>query len=98
MSIIISLSPQVEAQCEKAAQEGQDVSLVATELLTRILEWELQDSEEVFTGIQRSLDDFEGRRSCSFQEFAEEQRHKYNLRNTFGENIGNVAQSREDNS
>ncbi|MEH2450802.1 hypothetical protein [Nostoc sp.] len=52
MSIFISLSPEVEAQLyEKAAHEGQDISVVAVELLTCILEWELQDSEEVFAGI-----------------------------------------------
>lgn len=80
MSIVISLSPEVEARLrEKAAQEGQDVSLVAAELLARILEWELQDSEEAIAGIQRGLDDFEAGRSRSFQEFAEEQRRKYNL-------------------
>lgn len=80
MSIVISLSPEVEARLrEKAAQQGQDVSLVAAELLARILEWELQDSEEAIAGIQRGLDDFEAGRSRSFQEFAEEQRRKYNL-------------------
>jgi predicted transcriptional regulator len=80
MSIVISLSPEVEAQLrEKAAQQGQDVSLVAAELLARILEWELQDTEEAIAGIQRGLDDFEAGRSRSFQEFAEEQRRKYNL-------------------
>jgi predicted transcriptional regulator len=80
MSIFISLSPEVEARLrEKAAQQGQDVSLVAAELLARILEWELQDSEEAVAGIQRGLDDFEAGRSRSFQEFAEEQRHQYNL-------------------
>ncbi|MDZ4873190.1 MAG: hypothetical protein CLLPBCKN_002586 [Chroococcidiopsis cubana SAG 39.79] len=72
MSIVISLSPEVEAQLrEKAAQQGQDVSIVAAELITDILKWELQDSEEAIAGIQRGLDDFEAGRSRSFQEFAE---------------------------
>jgi predicted transcriptional regulator len=67
MSIVISLSPEVEAQLrEKAAQQGQDVSLVAAELLARILEWELQDSEEAIAGIQRGLDAFE---AGSFRSF-----------------------------
>ena len=80
MSIVISLSPEVEAQLrEKAAQQGQDVSLVAAELLARILEWELQDSEEAIAGIQRGLDAFEAGSFRSFQDFAEEQRRKYNL-------------------
>ena len=80
MSIVISLRPEVEAQLrEKAAQQGQDVSIVAAELITDILKWELQDSEEAIAGIQRGLEDFEAGRSRSFQEFAEEQRLKYNL-------------------
>jgi predicted transcriptional regulator len=75
MSIVISLSPEVEARLrDKAAQQGQDVSIVAAELLTCILDWELQDSEEAIAGIQRGLDDFETGRSRSFQEFVEEQR------------------------
>jgi predicted transcriptional regulator len=80
MSILISLSPEIEAQLrEKAAQQGQDVSIVAAELLTQILAWELLDSEAAIVGIQHGLDDFEAGRSRSFQEFAEEQRRKYNL-------------------
>ncbi|MBD2005214.1 MULTISPECIES: hypothetical protein [Cyanophyceae] len=80
MSIVISLSPEVEAQLrEKAAQQGQDISVVAAQLLAQILEWELQDSQEAVAGIQRGLDAFEAGHSRSFQEFAEEQRRKYNL-------------------
>ena len=82
MSIVISLSPKIEAQLrEKAARQGKDVNLVASELLARILEWELQDSEEAIAGIQQGLDDFKAGRSRSFQKFAEEQRRKYNLLN-----------------
>ena len=80
MSIIISLSPEIEAQLrEKAIQQGQDVSLVAAQLLSQILEWELQDSTEAVRGIQHGLDDFAAGRSRSFEEFAEEQRRKHNL-------------------
>ncbi|MEH2235551.1 hypothetical protein [Nostoc sp.] len=80
MSIVISLSPELEAQlCKKAAQQGQDVSIVAAELLTRILDWELQDLEEAVAGIQRGLDDFEAGRSRSLEEFAKDQRRKYDL-------------------
>jgi predicted transcriptional regulator len=76
MTIVISLSPEVEARLrEKAARQGQDVSLVAAELLTSVLEWEARDSEEAIEGIQRGLDDFEVGRFRSFDEFAEEQRH-----------------------
>lgn len=80
MSITISLSPEVEAQLLlKASQQGQDINLVASELLCRILEWEIQDSEEAIKGIQSGLDDFEAGRFRSFEEFAKEQSHKYNL-------------------
>ena len=80
MTIVISLSPEVEARLrEKAARQGQDVSLVAAELLASVLEWEAQDSQEAIEGIQRGLDDFEAGRFRSFDKFAEEQRRKYNL-------------------
>jgi predicted transcriptional regulator len=80
MAIVISLTPGIEARLrEKAAQQGQDISLVAAELLARVLEWEAQDSEEGIERIQRGLDDFEAGRFRSFHEFAEEQRCKYNL-------------------
>jgi len=80
MAIFVSLSPEVEARLrEKAAQQGQDVNLVAAELLARILEWELQDSEAAVAGIQSGLEDFEAGRFRSFNEFAEEQRRKHNL-------------------
>ncbi|NEU72100.1 hypothetical protein PI95_005810 [Hassallia byssoidea VB512170] len=80
MTIVISLSPEVEARLrEKAAQSGQDVSIVAAQMLASVLEWEAQDSQEAIEGIQRGLDDFEAARFRSFDEFAEEQRRKYNL-------------------
>jgi hypothetical protein len=38
MAIVVSLSPELEARLrEKAAQQGQDVSLVATQLLETVL-------------------------------------------------------------
>jgi predicted transcriptional regulator len=80
MTIVISLSPEVEARLrEKAARQGQDVSLVAAELLASVLEWEAQDFQEAIEGIQHGLDDFEAGQFRSFDEFAEEQRRKYNL-------------------
>ncbi|MDZ8081559.1 MAG: hypothetical protein RMX35_21145 [Nostoc sp. DcaGUA01] len=80
MSIVISLSPELEALLrDKAARQGQDVSLVASELLTSLLEWEVQESEEAIKGIQQGLDDFEAGRFRSFHDFAEEQRRKYDL-------------------
>jgi len=65
---------------DKAARQGQDVGLVASELLARVLEWEEQDSEDAIKGIQQGLDDFEAGRFRSFQEFADEQRRKYSNR------------------
>jgi predicted transcriptional regulator len=80
MAIVVTLSPELEALLlDKAAQRGQDVSLVASELLASVLEWEEQDSEEAIKGIQQGLDDFEAGQFRSFQNFAEEQRSKYNL-------------------
>lgn len=80
MPIVISLSPELEALLrDKAARQGQDVSLVASELLTSLLEWEVQESEEAIKGIQQGLDDFEAGRFRSFHDFAEEQRRKYDM-------------------
>lgn len=80
MSIVVTLSPELEALLrDKAARQGQEVSIVATELLASILEWEVQDSEEAIKGIQQGLDDFDTGQYRSFHEFAEEQRRKYNL-------------------
>jgi predicted transcriptional regulator len=80
MSIVVNLTPEIEAKLrEKAIQQGRDISLVAAELLTEILEMELQDTEEAVKGIQKGLNDFEAGRFRSFDEFADEQRKKYNL-------------------
>ncbi|PMB38911.1 hypothetical protein CEN41_22790 [Fischerella thermalis CCMEE 5330] len=80
MTIIVTLTPELEARLrDKAARQGQDVNLVASELLANVLEWETQDSEEAIKGIQQGLDDFDAGRFRSFHEFAGEQRRKYNL-------------------
>jgi predicted transcriptional regulator len=80
MAIVITLSPELETLLlDRAAQQGQEVNLVASELLASVLEWQEQDSAEAIEGIQRGLDDFEVGRFRNFQEFAEEQRLKYNL-------------------
>lgn len=80
MTIVIDLTPELEEQLRKQATlRGQDVSLVAAELLASVLEWEAQDSEEAVKGIQQGLDDFETGNFRSFNEFADEQRRKYNL-------------------
>lgn len=80
MSIVVTLNPELEALLHsRAAQQGQDINFVATELLASILNWEEKDSEEAIKGIQQGLDDFEAGRYRSFQDFADEQRNKYNL-------------------
>ncbi|VXD11244.1 conserved hypothetical protein [Planktothrix serta PCC 8927] len=80
MTIVINLSPELEEQLrKKAALDGQDINVVAANLLANILKWEAQDSEEAIKGIQQGLDDFEAGNSRSFNEFADEQRRKYNL-------------------
>jgi predicted transcriptional regulator len=80
MAIVVTLTPELEALLrDGAAQRGQDISFVASELLASVLEWEGQDSEEAIKGIQQGLDDFEAGRFRSFQAFAEKQHHKYNL-------------------
>jgi predicted transcriptional regulator len=80
MSIVVTLNPKLEALLNsRAAQRGQDVNLVASELLARILDWEEKDSEEAIKGIQQGLNDFETGKFQAFQTFAEKQRLKYNL-------------------
>ncbi len=80
MSIVITLNPKLEALLySRATKQGLDVNFIASELLASILNWEEKDSEEAIKGIQTGLDDFEAGRFRSFQDFTEEQRHKYNL-------------------
>jgi hypothetical protein len=80
MAIVITLSPELENLLHaRATWQGQEVSLVASELLAGVLEWQEQDSEEAIKGIQQGLDDFNSDQFRDFQEFAEEQRLKYNL-------------------
>lgn len=80
MTIVINLSPELEEQLrKKAIHQGQDINVVAANLLANILKWEAQDSEEAIKGIQQGLDDFKAGNSRSFSEFADEQRRKYNL-------------------
>ncbi|MGB3514154.1 MAG: hypothetical protein WBA93_34090 [Microcoleaceae cyanobacterium] len=75
MSITINLTPELEARLrEKATQQGGDISLVVTELLAKVLEWEVSDTEAAIKGIQQGLDDFENGRFRSFDQFAEAQR------------------------
>ena len=80
MAIVVTLSPELETLlCDRAARQGQDVSLMASELLASVLAWEEQDSEAAIRGIQQGLNDFEGDRFRSFEDFAEEKRRKYVL-------------------
>jgi predicted transcriptional regulator len=79
MTFVVNLSPELEARLrEKAVCQGQDIDTVASELLASILEEEAQDAAAV-KGIQQGLDDFSAGNFCSFDEYADEQRQKYNL-------------------
>ncbi len=72
MTIVVNLSSELEALLrEYAARRGQDVSLVASELLASVLEWEVEDSEKAIKGIQQGLNDFEAGRFRAFSEFAQ---------------------------
>jgi predicted transcriptional regulator len=80
MSIVVTLSPELEEQLrEKAIRQGQDINLVATELLASVLEQEAQDSAEAIVGIQQGLDEFDAGKFRSLNEYAAEQHQKYNL-------------------
>jgi predicted transcriptional regulator len=80
MSIVLTLTPELEALLRgRADRQGQDVSLVASELLANVLAWEEQDFEEAVQGIQQGLDDFEAGRFRSFDDFAAEKRRQYGL-------------------
>jgi hypothetical protein len=80
MTIVVTLSPELEEQLrEKAMRQGQDINLVAAELLTNILKEEAQDSVEAIEGIQQGLDNFSIGKFRSFDEYANEQRRKHNL-------------------
>lgn len=60
MPIVVTLNPELEALLQdKAVRQGQDISLVASQLLANVLQWEEQDSEEAIQGIQHGLDNFE---------------------------------------
>ncbi len=70
MSIVIDLSPEVEARLrDKALQRGQDMSLMVAELLQVVLTWEEEDLAESIVAIQEGLDDFEAGQFQSFENF-----------------------------
>lgn len=80
MTITLNLSPDLEAKLQdKALQQGKEVNQIITELLTTLLDWETEDTNEAIKGIQQGLNDFELGNYRSFDEFAEEQYKKYNL-------------------
>ncbi|MEA5471641.1 hypothetical protein [Spirulina sp. 06S082] len=82
MTIVLNLSLEVEAKLkEEATRQGKEISVIASELLTKVLEWEAWDREDAIAGIQKGLDDFEAGRFRSFDEFTQEQYRKHNLSN-----------------
>jgi predicted transcriptional regulator len=80
MTLVVNLSPELEEQLrEKAIRQGKDINTVASELLASVLKAEAQDDVEAVKGIQQGLEDFSTGRFRSFDEYADEQRQKYNL-------------------
>ena len=80
MAILISLPPDLEAKLQaKAERQGQDIAVVAADLLSDMLEWDDDDTEAAIQGIQRGLEDFEAGRFRDFSDFAAEQQRKYDL-------------------
>lgn len=80
MTITINLRPEIETKLtEKASKEGKPISEIATEIITRAIELEIQDYQETIKGITKGLKDFETGNFRSFEEFTNEQCRKYNL-------------------
>ncbi len=80
MSITINLSPEIEAiLAKKAVTQQQEISQLASELLTNLLTWQQQEQEEAIKGISKGLEDFAMGKFRSFEEFAEEKRQQHNL-------------------
>jgi predicted transcriptional regulator len=80
MSIVLTLTPEIEALLRsRADRQGQDINLVASELLANLLTSEEQDFQEAIQGIKQGLDDFEAGRFRSFDEFSAEKRRQYGL-------------------
>lgn len=80
MTIVITLNSELETLLRnRAAQQGQDVNFLASELLASVLLSEQQELETTIKGIQQGLNDFEEGKYRSFEDFAQEQRQKYNL-------------------
>jgi predicted transcriptional regulator len=80
MSIVIDLSPAVEARLrDKALQRGQDMNLMVAELLEVVLTWEEEDLAESIAAIQEGLDDFEAGRFQSLEDFAQAKRKMFDV-------------------
>jgi len=80
MSIVIDLSPEVEARLrDKALQRGQDMSLMVAELLQVVLTWEEEDLAESIAAIQEGLDDFEAGRFQSLEDFSRAKRKMFDV-------------------
>jgi len=57
MTINLNLEPGVEAYLrEKAAREGQPEEAIVHNLITRGIEWDVQDQGEAIEGVRRGLE------------------------------------------
>lgn len=81
----ITISPDTEARLrEQAVREGKDLDTLADTLLNMALEWEAQEYADTVQGIKHGIEAFEQGRSRPFDEFAAEQRAKFNLPSNSG--------------
>lgn len=80
MTLILDLPPQIEAILQQqAASMGQDINSLALAMLAYGLSADNCDFLEAVQGIQKGLDDFDGGRFFSLEDFVAEQNKKYGL-------------------
>ena len=79
----ITINPDTEAKLrDRALRDGQDLDTLADALLNMALEWEVQEHAQAVDGIHRGLEAFAQGRFRPFEEFAAEQRAKFELSTT----------------
>ena len=79
MLIEITLDAETESLLRtRAKQQEQDMGIVASKLAS-VLKWQEQDSLEAIKGIQKGLNDFDGGRFSSFEDFVAKQHRKHDL-------------------
>ena len=80
MSLLINLPPEVEEQLRaKAAREGKEAEVLASDAVTRMLAWEAQERAEVIAAVRRSDAAAAEGRVRPLEAFVAEQRAKHSL-------------------